>query len=181
METRFCFKYFENACKLSQNKYGSFLNLLNGVKTTKSYIYHFHDSCVSAKLGTLYRFDPIARNSNNIKQIIVDLNILLTLFPYTIREWNKLSLEIRNSQSYSIFKKSLLKFIRTNSVFNVSDIYGIKLLTRLRVGLSHLREHKFRDNFQDTINPLFSRSLEVEYTSHFFCAAKISSPQEPIS
>ena len=64
----------------------------------------------------------------------------------------------------------MLKFIRTipNSVFNVVDIYGIKLLTRLRVGLSHLREHKFRHNFQDTINPLCSCSLEIESTSHFF-------------
>ena len=79
-------------------------------------------------------------------------------------------MEIRNSESYSIFKKSLLKFIRTipNSVFSVADIYGIKLLTRLRVGLSHLREHKFRHNFQDTINPLCSCSLEIESTSHFF-------------
>ena len=76
-----------------------------------------------------------------------------SFFPCPINEWNKLSLEIRNSESYSIFKKSLLKFIRTipNSVFSVVDIYGIKLLTRLRVGLSHLREHKFRHNFQDTI------------------------------
>ena len=41
-----------------------------------------------------------------------------------------------------------------NSAFSVADIYGIKLLTILRVGLSHLTEHKFRHNFQDTINPL---------------------------
>ena len=79
-------------------------------------------------------------------------------------------MEIRNSESYSIFKKSLLKFIRTiiNSVFSVSNIYGIKLLVRLRVGLNHLREHKFRYNFQDTINLLCSCSLEIESTSHFF-------------
>ena len=93
---------------------------------------------------------------------------MLTLFfLYTVKEWNK---EIRNSESYSIFKKSLLKFIRTipNSVFGVADIYGIKLLTRLSVGLSHLREHKFRHNFQDAINPLCSCSLEIESTFHFF-------------
>ena len=68
------------------------------------------------------------------------------------------------------FKKSLLKFTKTikNSVFGVAEIYGIKLLTRLRVGLSHLREHEFRYNFQDTINPLCSCSLEIESTSHFF-------------
>ena len=61
-----------------------------------------------------------------------------------------------NSEPYSIFKKSLLKFTRTIpiSLFSVADIYGIKLLTRLHVGLSHLRDHKFRHNFQDAINPL---------------------------
>ena len=32
--------------------------------------------------------------------------------------------------------------------------HEIKLLTRLRVGLSHLREHKFRQNFQDSLDPL---------------------------
>ena len=29
-----------------------------------------------------------------------------------------------------------------------------KLLTRLRLGFSNLREHKFRHDFQDTINLL---------------------------
>ena len=69
-----------------------------------------------------------------------------------------------------MFKKSLFKCIRTipNSVFGVANIYGIKLLTRLRAGLSHLREHKFRHSFQDAINPLCSCSLEIESTSHFF-------------
>ena len=43
---------------------------------------------------------------------------------------------------------------------NVSDSPGIKLLTRLRLGLSHLRQHKFNHNFQDTINPLCPCSLE---------------------
>lgn len=80
------------------------------------------------------------------------------------------SYDYGKSESYGIFKKSLLKFIRTilNSVFNAPDIYGIKLLTRLRVSLSHLREHKFSHNFQDTINPLCSCRLEIQSTSHFF-------------
>ena len=41
---------------------------------------------------------------------------------------------------------------------------------RLRVDLSHLREHKLGHNFQDTSNPLPSCSLEIELTSHFFSA-----------
>ena len=47
-------------------------------------------------------------------------------------------------------------------------VNGIKLLTRLRLVLSHLREHKFNDNFQDTISPLCSSNLESASTSHFF-------------
>ena len=46
---------------------------------------------------------------------------------------------------------------------------GIKYLTRLlRLGLSHLDDHKFRHNFQDCINPLCPCSLEVESTVHYF-------------
>ena len=113
----------------------------------------------------------LIQNSNNIKLIFCRSEYFAqSFFPYAIKEWNKLSLEIRNSKSYSTFQKSLLKFTRTipNSVFSVTDIYGIKVLTRLRVGLSDLREHKLRHKFQDTINPLCSCSLEIESTSHFF-------------
>ena len=55
-----------------------------------------------------------------------------------------------------------------NSIFK--DLYplGIKFLTRLRLGLSHLNEHKFKHNFQKCLNPLCSCSLEVASTIHFF-------------
>ena len=41
-------------------------------------------------------------------------------------------------------------------------------MTRLRLGLSHLREHKFNHNFQNCINPLCSCGMDIESTSHFF-------------
>ena len=44
---------------------------------------------------------------------------------------------------------------------------GLKLLTRLRLGLSHLNEHRFNRNFQSCINPSCSCSLAVELTTHF--------------
>ena len=93
-----------------------------------------------------------------------------SFFPYTIKEWNNLSPEIGKSVSYKVFKNSLLKFKRPSpdSLFNVSDSLGIKLLTRLRLDLSHLREQQFNHNFQDTINPLCSCRLESESTNHFF-------------
>ena len=68
-----------------------------------------------------------------------------------------------------MFKKSLLKFIRPSQtyVYNVSDYVGLKLLTLLRLNLSHLYEHKFRHNFQDTVNPLCSCSLESKSRTRF--------------
>ena len=39
--------------------------------------------------------------------------------------------------------------------------------SRLRLGLSHLREHKFKNSFQDSLNPLCKCGAEVESTSHF--------------
>ena len=45
--------------------------------------------------------------------------------------------------------------------------YGLKLLTRLRLGLSHMRYHKFRYNFQDFINPICACGLDIETTTHF--------------
>ena len=92
-----------------------------------------------------------------------------SFFPFCVREWNKLGSDLRNSPSISMFKKCLLEFIRPKErpVYNVIDPSGLKLLTRLRVNLSHLREHKFRHNFLDTINPLCSCSLEIESTKHY--------------
>ena len=89
-----------------------------------------------------------------------------------------LSLEFCKSVLYEVFKNSLLKFIRpsANSFSNVSDSLGIKLLTRLTLGMSHLREHKFNLNFQDTENPLCSCSLESESTAIFSALPKLYGP-----
>ena len=38
----------------------------------------------------------------------------------------------------------------------------------MRLGLSHLADHKFRHNFQDCSKPICSCGQEIETTSHFF-------------
>ena len=74
-----------------------------------------------------------------------------SFFCSAITEWNKLDLNIRNSASLNTFKKKLLNFIPcANSIFDIHNPLGIKLLTRLRLGLSHLHEHKCKHCFQDT-------------------------------
>ena len=82
----------------------------------------------------------------------------------------KLDITLRNAKSFLIFRNSSLKIGRPipNSIFKIHDPLGIKFLTRLTLGLSHLNEHRFRHNFQDCLNTLCSCSLEVESITHFF-------------
>ena len=92
-----------------------------------------------------------------------------SFFPYCTDKWNELDPAIKDIKSLPLFKKALLDFIRPSAahVFDVSDHSGLKLLTRLRLRLSHLNEHKFRHNFRDTLNPLCTCNLEPETNSHF--------------
>ena len=100
----------------------------------------------------------------------------------TISEWNKLDPSLRNSESFLTFKKNILQFIRrtANFVYNCHNIKGIKLITLLRLGLSHLREHKSKHNFffiyiykkkkeyQEYLNPLCNCGHDIESTTYFF-------------
>ena len=110
------------------------------------------------------------RNPLNIPLLNANHNFFKnSFFPSTIIEWNKLDPGLRKAESLSLFKTNILKFIRPspNSVYNCHNPKGLKFITRLRLGLSHLREHKFKHSFQDTINPLCSCGLDIESTEHF--------------
>ena len=124
----------------------------------------------------LYNLIPIpsnayrTRNANAIPLYNTRHDFFKNSFlPSTIIEWNKLGSEIRNSSSLNVFKKQLLSFIRpfANSFFKCHNSQGIKLITRLRLGLSHLRKHKFKHSFQDTLNPICSCSNDIESTTHY--------------
>ena len=110
------------------------------------------------------------RGSDNIPLLATKHNFFQnSYFPAAIKEWNRLDIDIRKSDSISIFKKRILSFIRSlpNKVSNSHNPQGLKLLTRLRLGLSHLRYHKFKHNFLDTINPLCSCGSDIETALHF--------------
>ena len=93
-----------------------------------------------------------------------------SFFPCIIGEWNKLNPEIWRSGSHNIFWWSLLNFTwpSASKVYNINDMISIKLITRLRLCFSHLSDHKFKHNFQDTLNMFCSCSIEIESTSHYF-------------
>ena len=94
-----------------------------------------------------------------------------SFFPSAVIEWNNFERLTKISENQKVlisFKKSILKFIRPsqNRVYNCHNPKGIKLLTRLRVDLSHLREHKFKHSFQDTLNTICKCGKDIQISSH---------------
>ena len=67
------------------------------------------------------------------------------------------------SHTHFKFKAIPIPILNPNSTLNVHNPHGIKLLTRLQVGLSHLHEHKLRHNFQDSLNLAFFAESTIEF------------------
>ena len=78
-------------------------------------------------------------------------------------------LRFATSLLWRSLKKHLLNFIRPNShsVFKINNPLGLKLLTRLRIGFSRLKEHKFKHSFQDSVDRLCSCGNDIKSTVHF--------------
>ena len=51
--------------------------------------------------------------------------------------------------------------------FNVDSSEILEFLIRIILGLSHLADHKFRQNFQDCTSPICSCGQEIETSTHF--------------
>ena len=121
----------------------------------------FRKLCTFFKLKTSglpkYLFDLIPQNNHLYStRFLEDVTTFYSrtdtfkyfFFPSTILAWNKLERKIRQS---STLLTSLLKIGRPvpKPVYNMHNPNSLKLLTRLRLGLSHLNEHKFNHNFKD--------------------------------
>ena len=121
----------------------------------KPIIYTILVTCSSDNVATFYNRTDVYKYS---------------FFPYTILEWNKLDKNIQQSKTIKSFRNFLLKIGRLTPkpVYNIHNPTGLKLLTMLRLGISHINEHRFNHNFRDCVNPLCPCSLEVQSSSHFF-------------
>ena len=65
-----------------------------------------------------------------------------------------------------------------NSIFfDVHNRIDIKLLNRLKFNFSHLNEHKFRHNFQETVNPFYRCDAKTETTGHYLLRCPLFSDQ----
>ena len=93
-----------------------------------------------------------------------------TFFPFCISQWNILDSRIRNLPSDTSFKKAIFNSFKPklSPVFGVQNNKGVIFLNRLRVGFSHLNEHKFRHGFRDTLDPFCTcRTNSIENTQHY--------------
>ena len=101
------------------------------------------------------------------------------LFRSKINFWWKYpqTLTIHNLRtSHQNFKKKFILNIQETKYVKMKDFWKCHYWmlpdsykkSLLRLGLSHLKDHKFRHNFQDCLNPLCPCSLEAESTIHYF-------------
>ena len=82
------------------------------------------------------------RNSEDLATYQTRANISKNSFLlYSIMEWNKLSSSTQNS-IYPMFRNNLLKITRLvfNQICSIQNCIGLKLLTSLKLWLSHLNE-----------------------------------------
>ena len=73
------------------------------------------------------------------------------------------------SLSLAVFKRKIMSFIRPQGypMFNIHDLKGTKILSKLRVEFSDLRAHRFSHNF-NCLSPTCSCEQGCEDNIHFF-------------
>ena len=85
----------------------------------------------------------------------------------TVIEWNSSNPSITNAESYNLLK-NIVKVLRPspNSAYDCHIPRGVEFVTRLC--LDHLREHKFKHSFYDSLNQVCNYVCDVELTPLFF-------------
>ena len=98
------------------------------------------------------------------------------VFSSKILEQNNLDMKIRKFSTMLTFRNSLLKIGQPapKPVYNIHNPTCLKLLSRLRLGLSHLNEHKFYHSFKGCVNPLCSWALRLISFLISFCTFVVS-------
>ena len=113
-------------CKINNKSPGHLLQILLSIKPSYTIRNAGHNS--------FFKFSPIFFKNY--------------YFWSTINEWNKLA-SILEMQIVTEFLKNILNFIcpSRNSIFNFHNQKALKFITKLPLGLGHLRYHKCKHNF----------------------------------
>ena len=158
------------------------------VQEINPYFFKFKNSC-----SPLYLYNLIPPESeihynfraprDYVPKIERAVRFSNTYFQNCIHEWNLLDVSTRLCQSISEFKRELQGRIRPpkRPTFNIYDIEGIKLLTRLRVEFSNLHNHRYTDTISIVSVLLGSVKQESRTMSISSCTAQDSHPSREFS
>ena len=121
-----------------------------------------------------YLINLIRTNYKNKKYSYANLSLSnrsfqVFFFSSSLKSWFNLADNIKNFESILLFKSRLLLFSRPvqNSVLNIFNPWGLKLVTRSHLGFGNLNEHRHWHNFENCINLLCFYSLETKYILHY--------------
>ena len=93
-----------------------------------------------------------------------------SFYPDSVRCWNRIGPDLRDSLSLNSFKKRLLAGYKPNPkpIYGIIDPIGTRRLYQLRLGLSPLLDHKKKYNFIDTPSNVCINCDLPETLEHFF-------------
>ena len=176
---------FQN--KLESVQYNTALDMTGAIRGSSSVKRYEELGFESLKSRRLYRklclFFKLKRSKHPLYLVDITPKVLPTRLPETITTFLYLMLNLNTSKSLFFHpvidsnilennvqnsKSVLLVLLHSSDQFPKSNPHGIKLLTRLSVGLSHFHEHKFKHNLQDSREPFCYCGRHSETTIHFF-------------
>ena len=102
---------------------------------------------------------PIWKRNINFSKIL--------FFPQLLSSGTILTITFEMLGPLALLKAMSQNLPTPNNIFNCESRRGIKLITWLCVGLSHLRELKVKHSFQDTLTTICSSTFDVKPTSHY--------------
>ena len=113
-------------------------------------------------LQELWSVFPLLRQSITFSKILFSRLLLLSRITQT------LVLEPLRV-FHSLRKKYLISYNLPQIFFSIFTVLKeFNFITRLRLGLSHLKKHKFKHSFQDTIILLCNGGQNIESSTNFF-------------
>lgn len=102
-----------------------------------------------------------------------------SFFPDAIENWNVFISSFQTMPSLTLLKAHLNNLFRPKckSIFGIHDRIGIRFLFQLRVGLSPLKSHKLKHNFEDTPSDICLCGIGTEDTRHFLFSCSLYARQ----
>ena len=102
-----------------------------------------------------------------------------SFFPFCAANWPSIPDELKQAPSPAAFKNAYKnKYIPPKpGYFGICDKFGVRLLTKIRVDCSDLRDHRFNHGFRNCPSPTCRCSTADETSEHFLACCPLFSSQ----